>query len=64
MSLENNHRRVVITGLGVIAPNGKDLQTFWSTVRNGVSAAGPVTRFDTIKWPVRSGTLTAHSTSN
>lgn len=51
MSLENNHRRVVITGLGVIAPNGKDLQTFWSTVRNGVSAAGPVTRFDTSKVP-------------
>jgi 3-oxoacyl-[acyl-carrier-protein] synthase II len=39
-------RRVVITGMGVIAPNGQDLDTFWRSVRDGVSAAGWVTQFD------------------
>jgi len=39
-------RRVVITGLGVIAPNGTGKQAFWDACVNGVSGAGPVTRFD------------------
>jgi 3-oxoacyl-[acyl-carrier-protein] synthase II len=39
-------RRVVITGLGVIAPNGTGKQAFWEACVNGVSGAGPVTRFD------------------
>ncbi|MBI2925184.1 MAG: beta-ketoacyl-[acyl-carrier-protein] synthase family protein [Verrucomicrobia bacterium] len=40
-------RRIVITGLGVIAPNGQDVETFWRSVRDGLSAAGRVTQFDT-----------------
>jgi 3-oxoacyl-[acyl-carrier-protein] synthase II len=44
-------RRVVITGMGVIAPNGQDLDSFWKSVRDGVSAAGPVTRFDASHMP-------------
>ncbi len=44
-------RRVVITGMGVIAPNGKDLATFWESLVKGISAGGPVTRFDTRKLP-------------
>jgi len=48
-------RRVVITGMGVIAPNGQDLDAFWQTVRDGVSAAGPITRFDTAKMPNKVG---------
>jgi len=32
--------------MGIIAPNGKDLNTFWNAVRDGRSAAGPLTRFD------------------
>lgn len=51
MSIVSNHRRVVITGMGVISPNGKDLKTFWGNVRSGTSAAGPVTRFDASKLP-------------
>lgn len=46
MMLDFPQRRVVITGLGVVAPNGCDLATFWGSVRTGQSAAGPVTRFD------------------
>ncbi|NDB77519.1 MAG: beta-ketoacyl-[acyl-carrier-protein] synthase family protein, partial [Verrucomicrobia bacterium] len=44
-------RRVVITGLGVVAPNGCDLGTFWASVREGRSAAAPVTRFDVSELP-------------
>ncbi len=51
MNFERHGRRVVVTGMGVVAPNGRDLTTFWRTVRDGVSAAGPVTRFDSSALP-------------
>ncbi|MBI3882294.1 MAG: beta-ketoacyl-[acyl-carrier-protein] synthase family protein [Verrucomicrobia bacterium] len=44
-------RRVVITGMGVIAPPGLELETFWKNVRNGVSSARVVSRFDSSKMP-------------
>jgi len=53
MSIDMPERRVVISGMGVISPSGKDLKTLWSNVRGGVSAAAPVTRFDTSKLPVK-----------
>jgi 3-oxoacyl-[acyl-carrier-protein] synthase II len=46
-------RRVVITGMGVISPSGHDLETLWRNVRDGVSAAATVSRFDTSKLPVK-----------
>jgi len=51
MSFDPYQRRVVVTGMGVVAQNGKDLQTFWSTIRKGISAAAPVTRFDVSNLP-------------
>jgi 3-oxoacyl-[acyl-carrier-protein] synthase II len=42
----NDSRRVVITGMGVIAPNGRDLDTFWNSIVQGQSTAAPLTRFD------------------
>ncbi len=42
-----NLRRVVITGIGVVAPNGCDLNSFWSSTWKGISAAGLVSQFDT-----------------
>jgi 3-oxoacyl-[acyl-carrier-protein] synthase II len=44
-------RRAVITGIGVIAPNGQDKETFWNSVRLGKSAAARVTRFDVSAFP-------------
>ena len=35
----------------VVAPNGCDLGTFWTSVREGRSAAAQVTRFDTSELP-------------
>lgn len=46
-------RRVVITGMGVISPSGKDLKEFWKNIREGNSAAAPVTRFDASDLPVK-----------
>lgn len=38
--------RVVVTGLGVIAPNGKTAVEFFDNTCNGVSGVGAITRFD------------------
>lgn len=40
-------KRVVVTGLGAITPIGNNVPEFWENLVNGVSGAGPITRFDT-----------------
>lgn len=40
-------KRVVVTGLGAITPLGNTVPEFWNNLINGVSGAGPITRFDT-----------------
>lgn len=39
-------REVVITGVGVTAPNGIGLESFWESLMVGRSGLGPITRFD------------------
>src|SRR4051812_9742953 len=41
-----NDRRVVITGLGAITPVGNDVETFWSSLKNGVSGIRRIESFD------------------
>jgi 3-oxoacyl-[acyl-carrier-protein] synthase II len=53
MTHSETKRRVVITGMGVIAPNGQDLDSFWTSIRDGRSAAKPVTRFDVSNLPCK-----------
>ncbi|MEO2160303.1 MAG: beta-ketoacyl synthase N-terminal-like domain-containing protein, partial [bacterium] len=36
-----NKRRVVITGLGVLAPNGNSLTQYWNALISGKSGIGP-----------------------
>lgn len=43
----NPRRRVVITGLGVVAPNGIGKQAFWEAVSQGRSGIDWVSSFDT-----------------
>jgi 3-oxoacyl-[acyl-carrier-protein] synthase II len=43
----NNNRRVVITGLGALAPNGNSAAEFWKSLVAGKSGIAPITRFDT-----------------
>lgn len=40
-------KRVVVTGLGAITPVGSSVAEMWENIQNGVSGAGPITRFDT-----------------
>lgn len=46
-------RRVVITGLGVVAPNGIGKEAFWSACLNGRSGVGPIRSFDATGHPVK-----------
>lgn len=46
-------RRVVITGIGVIAANGQSLPAFWKSMRDGVSGIAETTRYDASKLPVK-----------
>src|SRR5258708_34176001 len=39
-------RRVVITGMGAVSPNGIGRERFWEATRNGVSGVRRITRFD------------------
>ncbi|MEP6936680.1 MAG: beta-ketoacyl-[acyl-carrier-protein] synthase family protein [Chthoniobacterales bacterium] len=39
--------RVVVTGIGILAPNGNGLEAFWKSLREGRSGIGPITLFDT-----------------
>ena len=38
--------RVVITGMGILAPNGIGLEQFWESILTGRSGIGPITLFD------------------
>jgi 3-oxoacyl-[acyl-carrier-protein] synthase II len=44
-------RRVVITGLGVISPVGKDVPTYWEALCNGRSGISLIQSFDTSNYP-------------
>jgi len=46
-------RRVVVTGLGVVAPNGIGKEAFWKACVEGHSGVGPITSFDASQHPVK-----------
>jgi 3-oxoacyl-[acyl-carrier-protein] synthase II len=46
-----NSRRVVITGLGVVAPNGIGKEPFWQNLIAGKSAVDYITAFDPSPYP-------------
>ena len=47
------HKRVVITGLGVVAPNGVGKESFWQACITGRSGIRRITRFDASNLPVQ-----------
>lgn len=53
--MQQNHLtpRVVITGLGAMTPLGLDVESTWRNLVNGVSGAGPLTKFDASGYAVR-----------
>ena len=46
-------RRVMVTGMGFVTPIGSDLETVWSSLSEGVSGVGPITRFDASGYTTR-----------
>lgn len=52
-STQNGQRRVVITGLGVVAPNGIGKEDFWNACISGRSGIRRITRFDASPLPTR-----------
>jgi len=46
-------KRVVVTGLGALTPIGNTAPEFWNGLLNGVSGAGPITRFDATNYKTR-----------
>lgn len=46
-------RRVAVTGLGVVAPNGIGKDAFWSACVAGHSGVGPIRSFDASAHPVK-----------
>jgi 3-oxoacyl-[acyl-carrier-protein] synthase II len=53
--VDTNRRRVVITGLGALAPTGLSTEAFWNALLNGESGVGPITLFDTGEYRVKIG---------
>src|SRR5215471_934546 len=42
-------KRVVVTGMGAVSPNGIGRENFWRNTASGVSGTGPITLFDASK---------------
>jgi 3-oxoacyl-[acyl-carrier-protein] synthase II len=51
--MESN--RVVITGTGIFCPIGKDVEEFFQSLREGKIGIGPISLFDTSKYPSKIG---------
>src|SRR3954454_8711597 len=49
---QNGRRRVVITGLGMVSPIGKDVSSSWQALIAGESGAAEITLFDHTDFPV------------
>ena len=46
-------RRVVVTGVGALTPVGNTAEEFWTSLTQGRSGIGPITRFDTVGFSTR-----------
>ncbi|MDM8547510.1 beta-ketoacyl-ACP synthase II [Candidatus Venteria ishoeyi] len=46
MSQQNNQRRIVVTGMGIVSPVGSTLDTAWGNLLAGHSGITPITLFD------------------
>ena len=49
----NGARRVVVTGIGAVSPNGIGREAFWEATRRGVSGVKRISLFDTARLPVQ-----------
>ena len=42
-----DHKKIVITGVGALAPNGNNVNEFWSNLTEGISGIAPISYFNT-----------------
>src|SRR5689334_20717423 len=47
------HRRVVVTGMGLVTPLGTGVEKNWTALMAGRSGVGPITRFEASDFPTR-----------
>ena len=47
------HRRVVVTGLGIVSPVGSSVDLAWSNILAGQSGIVPITHYDVSTYPTR-----------
>ncbi len=53
--IQMNKDRILITGIGVIAPNGSGKEEFWQAIKDGRSGIKPIKRFDTSDFKCKLG---------
>ena len=51
--MECDRKRVVITGMGVIAPNGRNKEEYWNSLLRGVSGIKRIKSFDTERYSTK-----------
>jgi len=49
----DSHRRVAITGLGIISPVGLNKKTYWDSLAGGISGVAPISLFDASGFPTQ-----------
>ena len=45
--------RVVVTGMGALAPNGNSVSEYWNSLISGKSGIDHISYFDTDNFPVK-----------
>jgi len=46
-------RRIVVTGMGMVTPLGRDMESTWASLQEGRSGVGPITLFNAESFPTR-----------
>lgn len=46
-------RKVVVTGMGVVSPVGKNLDEFWESLKTGKNGIAPISSFDTTEFKAK-----------
>lgn len=53
--MNQQNRRVVVTGLGAVTPVGNTVEETWNSLVNGIHGIGPITQFDTTEMKAKLG---------
>ena len=51
--MNNDARRVVVTGIGLLSPCGNSVDESWKNISSGVSGVAPITAFDASEYTSR-----------